>query len=109
MAQFGLTLLPPPSPFEAPPQDVPVRKTSMGSSSNGVERESPSATQSKRPVSESHFSVSGYFCLTISCHSISKVDSSATTTTVAGVPEGQKCLGCGATATPEWRRGPLGE
>ncbi|KAL5513071.1 hypothetical protein ACEPAH_3469 [Sanghuangporus vaninii] len=22
--------------------------------------------------------------------------------------EGQKCLGCGATATPEWRRGPLG-
>ncbi|KAJ6457418.1 hypothetical protein C8R47DRAFT_995736, partial [Mycena vitilis] len=20
----------------------------------------------------------------------------------------QKCLGCGATATPEWRRGPLG-
>lgn len=24
------------------------------------------------------------------------------------VPEGQTCLGCKATATPEWRRGPLG-
>ncbi|EJD07432.1 uncharacterized protein FOMMEDRAFT_16099 [Fomitiporia mediterranea MF3/22] len=26
----------------------------------------------------------------------------------APAPDGQKCLGCGATATPEWRRGPLG-
>ncbi|KAH8116311.1 hypothetical protein DFH11DRAFT_1687940 [Phellopilus nigrolimitatus] len=26
----------------------------------------------------------------------------------APVPEGQTCLGCGATSTPEWRRGPLG-
>jgi len=24
------------------------------------------------------------------------------------VPEGQTCLGCNATSTPEWRRGPLG-
>lgn len=24
------------------------------------------------------------------------------------VQEGQTCLGCNATATPEWRRGPLG-
>jgi len=23
--------------------------------------------------------------------------------------EGQTCLGCHATSTPEWRRGPLGE
>ena len=23
--------------------------------------------------------------------------------------EGQTCLGCNATSTPEWRRGPLGE
>ncbi|KAE9390446.1 hypothetical protein BT96DRAFT_344030 [Gymnopus androsaceus JB14] len=22
---------------------------------------------------------------------------------------GQTCLGCGATSTPEWRRGPMGE
>ncbi|KAI9436766.1 hypothetical protein F5148DRAFT_930893 [Russula earlei] len=26
----------------------------------------------------------------------------------APVPEGQTCLGCNATSTPEWRRGPLG-
>lgn len=26
----------------------------------------------------------------------------------APVPEGQTCLGCSATSTPEWRRGPLG-
>lgn len=25
------------------------------------------------------------------------------------VPEGQTCLGCKATSTPEWRRGPMGE
>ncbi|KAF9553662.1 hypothetical protein CPC08DRAFT_218383 [Agrocybe pediades] len=25
-----------------------------------------------------------------------------------GAHDGQKCLGCGATSTPEWRRGPLG-
>lgn len=25
------------------------------------------------------------------------------------VQEGQTCLGCNATATPEWRRGPLGQ
>jgi len=24
------------------------------------------------------------------------------------VPEGQTCLGCSATSTPEWRRGPMG-
>ncbi|TFK51995.1 hypothetical protein OE88DRAFT_1734998 [Heliocybe sulcata] len=26
----------------------------------------------------------------------------------APVPEGQMCLGCNATSTPEWRRGPMG-
>ena len=25
------------------------------------------------------------------------------------VQEGQTCLGCSATSTPEWRRGPMGE
>lgn len=28
--------------------------------------------------------------------------------TQAAGGEGQKCLGCGATSTPEWRRGPMG-
>ncbi|TDL23758.1 hypothetical protein BD410DRAFT_838764 [Rickenella mellea] len=27
---------------------------------------------------------------------------------VESTPDGQTCLGCGATSTPEWRRGPLG-
>ncbi|KAF8517926.1 hypothetical protein BU17DRAFT_91353 [Hysterangium stoloniferum] len=29
-------------------------------------------------------------------------------TTDSSAPEVQKCMGCGATSTPEWRRGPLG-
>ncbi|KAJ4470178.1 hypothetical protein J3R30DRAFT_3712029 [Lentinula aciculospora] len=27
----------------------------------------------------------------------------------SGQPEGQTCLGCNATSTPEWRRGPMGK
>ncbi|KAI0306003.1 hypothetical protein B0F90DRAFT_952723 [Multifurca ochricompacta] len=35
-------------------------------------------------------------------------DAAAKRQTEAPVPEGQTCLGCNATSTPEWRRGPLG-
>jgi len=39
----------------------------------------------------------------------SSVDKSASSTDESSqVPDGQTCLGCRATSTPEWRRGPMG-